>query len=50
MDADHIDELIEYFRESSSDSVQEALDELGRDFSEEEVRLLRIKFISEMGN
>lgn len=50
MDADHIDELIEYFRESSSDSVQEALDELGKDFTEEEVRLLRIKFISEMGN
>jgi ATP-dependent DNA helicase RecQ len=50
MDSDHIGELVEYFRESSSDSIQEALDELGRDFTEEEVRLVRIKFISEMGN
>ena len=50
MDADHIDELVEYFRESSSDSIVEALEELGRDFTEEEVRMVRIKFISEMGN
>jgi ATP-dependent DNA helicase RecQ len=50
MDEDHIEELMEYFRSSSSDSVQEALDELGGDFTEEEVRLVRIKFLSEMGN
>lgn len=50
MDPDHIDELMDYFKSSSSDSIQEALDELGRDFSEEEVRLVRIKFLSEMGN
>jgi ATP-dependent DNA helicase RecQ len=50
MDTDHVDELVEYFRESSSDSILEALAELGREFSEEEVRLVRIKFISEMGN
>jgi ATP-dependent DNA helicase RecQ len=50
MDFDHIDELMDYFKSSSSDSIQEALDELGRDFSEEEVRLVRIKFLSEMGN
>lgn len=50
MDPDHIDELMDYFKNSSSDSIQEALDELGRDFSEEEVRLVRIKFLSEMGN
>ncbi|MDD2257060.1 MAG: DNA helicase RecQ [Bacteroidales bacterium] len=50
MDPDHIDELMDYFKSSSSDSIQEALDELGREFSEEEVRLVRIKFLSEMGN
>ncbi|MCK9311415.1 MAG: DNA helicase RecQ [Bacteroidales bacterium] len=50
MDYDHIDEIMEYFKDSSTDSIQEAIDELGGDFTEEEVRLLRIKFISEMGN
>jgi len=50
MDSDHIEEIMEYFKESSTDSIQEALDELGGDYSEEEVRLVRIKFISEMGN
>ena len=50
MDADHIEEVMDYFKESSTDSIQEALDELGGEFSEEEVRLVRIKFISEMGN
>lgn len=50
MDYDHIDELMDYFKSSSSDSIQEALDELGGDFTEEEVRLVRIKFLSEMGN
>jgi len=50
MDYDHIDEIMDYFKESSTDSIQDALDELGGDFTEEEVRLVRIKFISEMGN
>jgi len=50
MDPDHIEELMDYFKKSSSDSIQEALDELGGDFTEEEVRLVRIKFLSEMGN
>jgi hypothetical protein len=40
----------EYFRESLSDSIDDAIDELGNDYSEEEIRLVRIKFISEMGN
>jgi len=50
MDNDHIEEIIDYFRESSTDSIQDALDELGGDYTEEEIRLVRIKFISEMGN
>ncbi|MCK5536399.1 MAG: DNA helicase RecQ [Bacteroidales bacterium] len=51
MDADHQNEVFEYFRESNNDSLQEALDELGEDeYTEEDIRLLRIKFISEMGH
>jgi len=50
MDSDHIEEIMDYYKESSTDSVQEALDELGGEFTEEEVRLVRVKFISEMGN
>ena len=43
--------IYEYLRESHTDSVVEALKELGEDeFTEEEVRLMRIKFISEFGN
>ena len=45
-------EVYEYFRgEAESESVEEALAELGEeDFSEEDIRLMRIKFISELGN
>jgi ATP-dependent DNA helicase RecQ len=39
------------FREAESDSVEEALEELGQDeFTIEEIRLVRIKFMSELGN
>ena len=52
MDEDHLAEIFDYFQhEATSDDVQEALAELGEDeYSEEEVRLVRIKFLSEMGN
>ncbi|MFO7617114.1 MAG: DNA helicase RecQ [Bacteroidales bacterium] len=52
MDDDHRDEIYTYFREDAeTESVEEALAELGEnEFSEEEIRLVRIKFISEMGN
>ena len=50
MDEDRAEDIYEYFRESVSDSVDDAIDELGDDYSEEEIRLVRIKFISEMGN
>ena len=50
MDEDRSEDIYEYFRESESDSIDDALDELGDDYSEEEIRLVRIKFISEMGN
>ncbi|MDW7695608.1 DNA helicase RecQ [Flammeovirgaceae bacterium SG7u.111] len=49
MDEDRQDEVFQYFMEAESDSIQEALDELGdEDYSEEELRLMRIKFLSEM--
>lgn len=51
IDEDKIDEIYEYFRyDASSDSVIEALKELGSDYTEEEVRLVRIKFMSEVAN
>ncbi len=51
VDEENIDEIYDYFSESESDSVEEALKELGEDnFTEEEIRLVRIKFMSEMAN
>jgi len=51
IDEDKIDDIYEYFKtEASTDSLKEAFDELGRGYTEEEIRLVRIKFISEMGN
>lgn len=50
MDPDKVDEIMEYFAESTTDDIDEALNELGGDFTEEEVRLIRIKFISEKAN
>ncbi|MBP6231099.1 MAG: DNA helicase RecQ [Paludibacteraceae bacterium] len=50
MEEDHIEDIYEYFRESQTDGVEAALLELGSEYTEEEVRLMRIKFVSEMGN
>ena len=50
LDQDQIDDIFEYFRESETDDIDDALDELGEDYTEEQIRLVRIKFISEMGN
>ena len=50
MDEDHLDDIYEYFKESTTDSLDEAFDELGDDYTEDEIRLVRIKFISEMAN
>ena len=52
LDEDHQDEVFEYFmEEAESESIQDALDELGEDeYSEEDIRIMRIKFISELGN
>lgn len=50
LDEESIQDIYEYFRESDTDSMDAALDELGEDYTEEEIRLVRIKFISEMAN
>jgi len=51
MDPDHIDEIFDYFSSAETDSIEAALNDLGEDdFSETEVRLVRVKFLSEIGN
>ena len=50
MDEDHIDDIYDYFAESDTDKLSVAQDELGDEYSEDEIRLVRIKFISEMAN
>lgn len=51
VDEDKAEEIYLYFKEDAeSDSIEEALEELGHDFTEEEIRLVRIKFICEQGN
>ncbi len=50
MDEDHLLDIYDYFKESETDKLSVAMDELGDDYTEEEVRLVRIKFLSEMAN
>ena len=50
MDDDRIDDIYDYFAESDTDALKAAIEEMGNDYSEEELRLIRIKFISEMAN
>lgn len=51
VDPYHQEEIIDYFQEAESDSIEDALDELGEEeFNENEIRLMRIKFLSEVGN
>jgi ATP-dependent DNA helicase RecQ len=51
VDPYHQEEIFSYFRTAETDSVQQALEELGEDeYTEEEIRMMRIKFMSELGN
>ncbi|MBP8037986.1 MAG: DNA helicase RecQ [Prevotella sp.] len=50
IDDDHIDDIYDYFNESETDNLEDAIEELGEDYSEDEIRLVRIKFLSEMAN
>jgi len=51
IDEERQHDIYSYFREEAeSDSLADAIKELGNDFEEDEIRLMRIKFLSEMGN
>lgn len=50
IDDDHVDEIYDYFLNSETDHMAEAIAELGDEYEEDEIRLVRIKFISEMAN
>ena len=51
IDEERQHDIYSYFREEAeSDSLEDAIKELGNEFEEEEIRLIRIKFLSEMGN
>ena len=51
VDMDVIEELMDYFRyDAASDSVEDALNELGNDYSEQEIRLVRLKFLCEVAS
>ena len=50
MDEELIDDIYDYFSESETDDLATAMEELGDEADEEQVRLVRIKFLSEMAN
>ena len=50
IDEDRVDEIYDYFRESETDDLDTAAEELGGDYTDDEIRLVRIKFLSEMAN
>ena len=50
VDEDQQEEIHEYFMEAESDKIQDAMDEFDGDYDDEELRLMRIKFISDVGN
>jgi ATP-dependent DNA helicase RecQ len=50
MDDDHVDDIYDYFMNSETDGLESAMEELGEDYSEDEIRLVRIKFLSEQAN
>ena len=51
MDEDQVEDIYRYFREDAeSDAMEEALAEIGDDYEAEEIRMVRIKFLAEMGN
>ena len=50
MDEDDVEEIFDYFRSAETDHMEEALEELGDVYSEEELRIVRLKFICEVAN
>ncbi|MDE7401920.1 MAG: DNA helicase RecQ [Muribaculaceae bacterium] len=50
MDEDQVDEIEQWFRESEDGNLEDAIQELGQIYDEEDIRLVRVKFISDVGN
>jgi ATP-dependent DNA helicase RecQ len=50
LDEESIEEIYDYFMETETDCLEDAFKEFGGDFSEEDIRMVRLKFVSEMGN
>ncbi len=50
MDEDRLLDLIDFFKEGQEDDIEAVFQELGDEYTEEEIRLVRVKFLSEMGN
>ena len=50
LDEENLNEIYDYFKTSDTDSIDVAIEELGGEYTEEEIRLVRVKFISEVGN
>ncbi|MAD98535.1 MAG: ATP-dependent DNA helicase RecQ [Flavobacteriaceae bacterium] len=50
LDEDQVEEIYDYFMEAETDKIQDALDEFDGDYDDEELRLMRIKFINEVAN
>ena len=50
LDEEQQDEIFSYFKEANSDSIEKALEEFEEEYEEEELRLMRIKFLSEYAN
>lgn len=50
LDEENLNEIYDYFKSSDTDSIDAAIEELGGEYTEEEIRLVRVKFISEVGN
>ena len=46
MDEDHVEDIYEYFKDSETDDLEDAIEELAGDYTEDEIRLVRIKFLS----
>lgn len=50
LDDDQIEDMLEYFRGSEDGDVESAIQELGAEYADEDIRLVRVKFISDVGN
>lgn len=49
-DEEQLEDMLDYFRQSEDGDVETAIQELGQDYDEDDIRLVRVKFISDVGN